>query len=61
MTRFKQIALAWPLALAYLIWKLAGYPVPAEWRAYFERTFARPFEGSFRTAAPFGGHAVKTE
>jgi hypothetical protein len=45
----------WPLALAYLIWKLAGYPMPAEWRSYFERTFARPFEGSFRTAAPFGG------
>ena len=47
---------AWPLALAYLIWKLAGYPMPAEWRSYFERTFARPFEGSFRAAAaPFGG------
>ena len=45
----------WPLALAYLIWKLAGYPMPAEWRAYFERTFVRPFEGSFRTTEPFGG------
>jgi len=45
---------AWPLALAYLIWKLAGYPMPAEWRSYLERTFARPFEGSFRSAAPFG-------
>ena len=45
----------WPLALAYLIWKLVGYPVPAEWRSYLERTFARPFEGSFRAAAPFGG------
>jgi Protein of unknown function (DUF2852) len=44
----------WPLALAYLIWKLAGYPMPAEWRSYLERTFARPFEG-FRAAAPFGG------
>ena len=46
---------AWPLALAYLIWKLAGYPMPAEWRSYLERTFASPFEGSFRSAAPFGG------
>jgi hypothetical protein len=46
---------AWPLALAYLIWKLAGYPMPAEWRSYVERTFARPFEGSFRAASPFGG------
>ena|SRR5688572_16187374 len=44
---------AWPLALAYLIWKLAGYPMPAEWRSYLERTFRRPFEGAFR-AAPFG-------
>ena len=45
---------AWPLALAYLIWKLAGYPMPAEWRSHLERTFKRPFEASFR-AAPFGG------
>jgi hypothetical protein len=45
----------WPLALAYLIWKMAGYPMPAEWRSYFQRNFARPFEGSFRTAASFGG------
>ena len=44
----------WPLALAYLIWKLAGYPMPAEWRSHLERTFNRPFEG-FRAAAPFGG------
>ena len=44
----------WPLALAYLIWKVAGYPMPAEWRSYLERTFTRPFEGSFR-AAPFRG------
>jgi hypothetical protein len=45
----------WPLALAYLVWKLAGYPMPVEWRSYLERTFARPFEGSFRAAAPFAG------
>ncbi len=45
----------WPLALAYLIWKLAGYPMPAEWRSYFERTFTRPFEGAFGAGAPFGG------
>ena len=45
----------WPLALGYLIWKLAGYPMPAGWRSHLERTFANPFEGSFRTAAPFGG------
>jgi hypothetical protein len=44
----------WPAALAYLVWKLAGYPMPAEWRTAIERTFARPFTDSFRTAAPFG-------
>ncbi len=44
----------WPLALAYLIWKLAGYPMPPEWRSYLEQTFVRPFEGSFRAASPFG-------
>ena len=46
---------AWPLAVGYLIWKLAGYPMPAGWRSYLERTFERPFEGSFRAASPFGG------
>ncbi len=45
---------AWPLALAYLIWKLAGYPMPPEWRSYLERTFARTFE-NFRPVSPFGG------
>ena len=45
----------WPLALAYLVWKLVGYPMPAEWRSYVERTFKRRFEGTFRTASPFGG------
>jgi hypothetical protein len=45
----------WPLALAYLIWKLAGYPMPPEWRSYLESTFVRPFEGSFRPASPFRG------
>ena len=45
---------AWPLALAYLIWKLAGYPLPAEWRSHLERTFRNPFEHAFRSA-PFSG------
>ena len=31
----------WPLALAYLIWKLAGYPVPNEAKSFFERNFSR--------------------
>ena len=32
---------AWPLALAYLVWKFMGYPVPRDAKAFFERTFAR--------------------
>lgn len=45
----------WPAALAYLVWKLAGYPMPAEWRATIERAFSsRPSAGSFRASAPFG-------
>ena len=31
----------WPLALAYLIWKLAGYPVPNEAKSFFEKNFSR--------------------
>ena len=27
---------AWPLAVAYLVWKFAGYPVPEAVRAYVE-------------------------
>jgi Protein of unknown function (DUF2852) len=52
---------AWPLALAYLIWKFAGYPVPAGARDYMERnlgwTFAAP--NSFRRAAPTGNWAFE--
>jgi hypothetical protein len=46
----------WPLALAYLVWKLAGYPMPAEWRTWMERNFVPAFQGSFRPASsPFRG------
>ena len=31
----------WPLALAYLIWKFAGYPVPNEAKSFFEKNFSR--------------------
>ncbi len=30
----------WPLALAYLAWKLMGYPVPTEWKAFVEKNFS---------------------
>jgi len=31
----------WPLALAYLVWKLLGYPVPNELKEFFEKNFTR--------------------
>jgi len=34
---------AWPLALAYLVWKVAGYPVPAGAKDYMERTMGWTF------------------
>ncbi|HEX2724714.1 MAG TPA: DUF2852 domain-containing protein [Beijerinckiaceae bacterium] len=43
----------WPLALAYLVWKLTGYPMPAEWRSWMERNFVPAFQGTFRAASPF--------
>ncbi len=43
----------WPLALAYLVWKLLGYPVPNEARAFFERNFSRLSTGSMRPADGF--------
>jgi hypothetical protein len=40
----------WPLALAYLVWKLLGYPVPNEAKEFFEKHFSRlseSFGGAF--------------
>ena len=31
----------WPVALAYLGWKLVGYPVPNEVKTFFEKNFSR--------------------
>jgi len=46
----------WPLALAYIAWKLMGYPVPNEFRAFMERNFTHlgdfPFGNSNRGAQP---------
>src|SRR5690242_6066214 len=42
----------WPAALAYLAWKLLGYPVPNEWKTYFEKNFSRAFDAP-RYARPF--------
>ncbi len=30
---------AWPLALAYLVWKFMGYPVPREAKEFFDKNF----------------------
>lgn len=35
----------WPAALAYLVWKLMGYPVPNEVKTFFEKNFSRMSEG----------------
>jgi uncharacterized protein DUF2852 len=41
---------AWPVALAYVVWKIAGYPLPNEWRSYAERHFGWTFPS--RNGAP---------
>ncbi len=48
----------WPLALAYLAWKLMGYPVPTEWKSYIDRNFSFLAKGPVRTApSPTGNRA----
>src|SRR5690348_9223954 len=39
---------AWPLALAYLAWKVMGYPMPTELRSYVERNLGWAFAASSR-------------
>src|SRR5262249_9359300 len=51
----------WPAALAYLVWKFIGYPVPNEVKAFFESNFSRLSE-SFRArphAAASGNSAFE--
>jgi hypothetical protein len=40
---------AWPLALAYLVWKLMGYPLPNEARAFVHRNFGWSFGSQSRS------------
>jgi hypothetical protein len=49
----------WPLALAYLVWKMCGYPKYDEARAFFRDTLGRAKDDFFgsRGAAGFGGFA----
>ena len=46
---------AWPLALAYLVWKMCGYPKYDEAKAYFRDTFGRAADDLFGSRRPAGG------
>ena len=46
----------WPAALAYLVWKFLGYPVPNELKTFYEQNFSSAF-ASVRRAAPSFGFA----
>ncbi len=50
---------AWPLALAYLVWKLMGYPKHNEAKTFLSNAFGRAKDDLFRTRGPagFGGFA----
>lgn len=43
---------AWPLALAYLVWKMLGYPLPNEARTFLDQNFGWLY-GSDRFASRF--------
>jgi len=49
----------WPLALAYLVWKMCGYPKYDEAKAFLNETFGRAKDDLFRSRGPtgFGGFA----
>ena len=49
----------WPLALAYLVWKMCGYPKYDEAKSFLNETFGRAKDDLFRSrgAAGFGGFA----
>jgi hypothetical protein len=44
----------WPAALAYLVWKFMGYPVPNELKAFYEQNFSSAFESMRRAGPAFG-------
>src|SRR3712207_884968 len=50
---------AWPLALAYLVWKMMGYPKYDAAKALLNDTFGRAKDDLFRSRGPagFGGFA----
>lgn len=48
---------AWPLALAYLVWKMCGYPKYDEAKAFFRDTFGRAADDLFSSRRAAGGFA----
>jgi len=52
----------WPLALAYLVWKMCGYPKYDEAKAFLNETFGRAKDDLFRSRgrsqAPLGDLAM---
>jgi hypothetical protein len=48
---------AWPLALAYLVWKMCGYPKYDEAKAFFRDTFGRAADDLFNSRRAAGGFA----
>ena len=44
----------WPLALAYLVWKMCGYPKYDEAKAFLNETFGRAKDDLFRSRGPAG-------
>jgi hypothetical protein len=46
---------AWPLAVAYLVWKFAGYPRPEKARLYLRDTLGWSFEARPLERSPFRG------
>ena len=44
----------WPAALAYVVWKFMGYPVPNELKTFYDRHFSSAFETMRRGGSRFG-------
>ena len=50
----------WPLALAYLVWKLMGYPKFDEAKAFLRNNFGRVVDDLFSSQRPMGGFGAGT-
>jgi hypothetical protein len=50
----------WPLAVAYLVWKVMGYPKFDEAKAFFRENFGRPIDDLFAYRRPAGGFGAGT-